>query len=95
MAAVDLQIRRMLAAELRVPETSLTDDFRWLETMGVEDGGYFLARLNDAFTEIPLGFSFGAGKLPFRRIDIQTLEQIATVSGLIEYVRGHTATVQP
>ncbi len=84
----------MLAAELRVRETSLTDDFRWLDEIGVEDGGYFLTRLNDAFAEIPQGFSFGNGKLPFRQIEPETLEQIATVGGLIEYVRSHAASVQ-
>ncbi len=77
----------MLAAELRVQESLLTDDFRWLDEMGIEDAEYFLARINDAFAEIPLGFSFGAGKLPLRHIDRELLQQIATVVGLVEYVR--------
>ena len=94
MEPIEAQVRRMLAAELKVPEASFTDDFRWLDEIGVEDSGYFLARINDAFAEIPLGFSFGAGKLPFRDIDAETLEQIATVGGLLEYLRRHTAAVQ-
>ena len=84
----------MLAAWLKVPEASLTDDFRWLDAIGVEDGGWFLTRINDALAEIPLGFSFGAGKLVFRDNDAEMLEQIATVGGLVEYVRRHTAAIQ-
>jgi hypothetical protein len=80
----------MLASELRVQESSLTDDFRWLDAMGIDDSGYFLARLNDAFSEVRQGFSFGAGRLPFRQIDAELLEQIATVGGLTEHVRRHT-----
>ena len=80
----------MLASELRVQASSLTDDYRWIDAMGIEDGGYFLARLNDALAEVPKGFSFGTGKLPFREIDAKLLEQIATVGGLTEYVRRQT-----
>ncbi len=82
----------MLASELRVQESSLTDDFRWLDVVGIEDSGYFLARLNDAFAEVPQGFSFGTGKLPLGKIDAELLEQIATVGGLTEHVRRHTAS---
>jgi hypothetical protein len=84
MKTIEAQVRHMLAAELQVQETSLADDFRWLDEIGVEDSGYFLARLNDAFAEIPQGFGFGNGKLPFRQMEPETLEQIATVGGLID-----------
>ena len=90
MTAIDEQIRRMVATELRVPESSVVDDFRWLDEIGIEDSSYFLKRINDAFAEIPMGFSFGSGKLPFHRVDRELLERIATVGGLIKYARQHT-----
>jgi len=77
----------MLAVALRVQESALAKDFRWLDEMGVEDAEYFLTRINDTFADTLQGFSFGAGKLPFRHIDRELLESIATVGGLIEHVR--------
>jgi hypothetical protein len=85
----------MLAAELRVQESTLTDDFRWLDAIGIEDSGYLLARINEAFAGIPLGLSFGAGKLPFHDVEPATMEQISTVGGLIGFVRERATEIQP
>jgi hypothetical protein len=93
MKTIDAQVRRMLAAELRMQESSLVDDFRWLDAIGVEDSSYFLARINNAFAEIPKGFSFGTGKLPFHRADAELLERIATVGGLMSYVRKYLSEI--
>ena len=90
MESVKAQVRRMLASDLRVQESSLTDDFRWLDAMGIEDACWFLARLNDAFAEVPQGLSFGNGRPPFRQTDGPFLEQIAAVGGLTEHIRSHT-----
>lgn len=82
----------MLAADLQVERLELKDDFPWLDEMGIEDAGYFLAKLNDEFTRLPLGFSFGGGERLFPpHIDATLMRQIATVGGLIEFVeRGGT-----
>jgi hypothetical protein len=69
MELLEVQLRRLLAAELRLPEATLTDTFRWLDDIGAKDCGYLLARLNDALTKVPQGFSFGSGKLPFDRME--------------------------
>ena len=36
---VRTRIRRMLAAQLKVDEQALTDDFQWLDAIGTEDAG--------------------------------------------------------
>ena len=95
MSTVGARIRRMLAAELKVEEQALTDDFRWLDAMGSEDAEYFLARINNAFTRFPPGLSFGDGKRPFGHIGAETLEQIATVSGLVIHIERHVTGAQP
>ena len=95
MNTVDAQIRRMLAVELNVEERALSDGFRWLDAMGSEDAEYFLAEVNEAFTRLSPGFSFGGGKHPFRNITADTLEQIATVSGLITHIELHVDSVEP
>jgi len=84
----------MLAFELKVEEQALTDDFRWMDAMGSEDAGYFLADVNHVFTRLSLGLSLGAGKQPFVNITADTLEQIATVSGLIAHIERHVASGQ-
>jgi hypothetical protein len=82
----------MLAAELRLDEQALTDDFRWVDAMGSEDAEHFLAELDDAFRNLPQGFSFGHGRQPFDQID-EVLEQgVATVGGLIAHVEEWLAT---
>lgn len=57
----------------------MNDEFRWLDEMGYEDAEFFLAEINDAFTTFPTGLSLGDGKRPFRRVDAESLEEIATV----------------
>jgi len=94
MESVEAQVRRMLASALSMQESSLTDDFRCIDAMGIEDSGYFLARLNDAFADVPQGFSFGTGRLPFRKVDAELQEQIATVGGLTEHVRQQTDSLR-
>ncbi len=79
----------MLAAQLRVDEEVLTNDFRWLDATGSEDVEYFLARINDASVRFPTGFSVGSGKRPFGFVSAETLEQIATVAGLTALVERH------
>jgi hypothetical protein len=84
----------MLASELKVQESSLTDDYRWIDEMGIDDSGYFLARLNDALAEVLQGVSFGTGKLPFSEVDATLLDRIATVGGLTEYVQRQTGRLR-
>jgi hypothetical protein len=82
----------MLAADLKVDQFALTDDFPWLDEMGVEDASYFLAKLNDEFTRLPPGASFGSGARPFPpHIDAQLMRRIATVGSLIEFVERDRA----
>ena len=90
MNTVNAQIRRMLAFELKVEEQALTEGFRWLDAMGSEDAEHLLAEVNAAFARLSPGFSFGQGKQPFgKNITADTLEQIATVSGLIAHIERH------
>ncbi len=85
-------VRKMLAAELQVEEAFLKEDFRWLELLGPEDAGIFLSELNEVFTRIPNGFSFGAGDQLFHTFgDANLLEEIATVGGLTLHVERHVA----
>jgi len=69
----------MLAAELRLHEQALTDDFQWLDAMGNEDAELFLSELDVAFTKLPQGFSFGNGRRPFGQIAPGLWERIASV----------------
>jgi hypothetical protein len=39
------RIRSMLAAELKLKKRALAEDFRWLDVLGSDDAGCFLARL--------------------------------------------------
>ena len=94
MNTVDAQIRIMLAVELKVEDQELTDGFRWLDVMGSEDAECFLEEVNDVFTPLPLGFSFGEGKQPFGNITADMLEQIATVRGLVAHIERHVTNVQ-
>ncbi len=95
MNTIASQVRTLLAKELNVQEQALTDDYRWLDAMGSEDAGYFLAELNDRFTKLPSGFSFGDGERPFDYIAPETLERIGTVAGLITHIERHVAGREP
>lgn len=86
MNSVGERIRRMLAKDLHIEEQALTSDYCWLDAMGSEDAPYFLAKVNNAFRNLPESFSFGEGD-PFAYID--RLERISTVGGLIEHVERH------
>ena len=89
MDMVSLEVRRLLAAELKLVENTLTRDFRWLDEVSNEDVCYLLARLNERFTSIPVGLSVGDGQRPFNgHVSSQTLERIATVGSLIEFLQG-------
>ncbi len=88
---VRTRICRMLAAQLKVDEQALTDDFQWLDAIGTEDAGCFLAELDDAFTKLAQGFSFGHGQQPFDRIDEALWKRIASVGGLILHVEEWNA----
>jgi len=85
------QIQRMLTIRLKLDESVLTDDFRWLAAVDAVVEEEFLADLSDTFTVIPLGSSFGSGHSPFEKTEPDTLETIATVGGLIAYVEQHLA----
>ncbi len=84
-------VRKMLAVELNVEASALTEEFRWLEAVGDgEDVGCFLAELNDRFTYIPGGLTIGSGHQPFHwPLSEEFVEQIATVGGLIEHIERH------
>ena len=86
---VKAHVQHILSVELKVEEQALSDDFCWLEAMGYEDAGYFLADLDDAFIKIRLGFSLGEGRRPFSNVDAACLEQVATVAGLIKQIELH------
>lgn len=88
---VRARVQHMLAVELKVEEHTLSDDFRWLEAMGHEDAGYFLAEINDAFIKIRSGFSLGEGRRPFSNVDAERMEQLATVGGLVKQIEQHLA----
>ena len=84
---IKVRIQKMLAAALQVDESVLTDDFPWFRSLGGEAAEDFMADINDAFTTVPPGFSFGDGRHPFRGfIDADTSEQIETVGGLVTYI---------
>jgi len=86
---VKAHVQHMLSVQLKVEEQALSDDFRWLEAMGHEDAGYFLADVNDAFIKIRPGFSVGEGRRPFSNVDAACMEQVATVGGLIKQIELH------
>lgn len=88
---VPAQIRRILASRLKIDESVLTDDFRWLAVVDAVAEEEFLADVSDTFTVVPLGLSFGSGRSPFEKTEPDTLETIATVGGLIAYVEQHLA----
>lgn len=79
------RVRKMLAAELSLDEQALTDDFQWIEAMGAEDAEHFLSEVDDVFTRIAPGFSFGHGRQPFDHMDEGLWKRIASVGGLIEH----------
>jgi hypothetical protein len=81
----------MLADRLKMDESALTDDFRWLAVIDPVVEEEFLADLSDTFTVVPPGFSLGSGYSPFEKAEPNALERIATVGGLIAQVERHLA----
>jgi len=73
----DVKVRRLLAHELRIPESTLKDDFLWIEEVTREDVGWVLTRLQDAF-EVRLFSDF---------IGEDELGKIATVGGLVTHIQ--------
>jgi hypothetical protein len=89
--SVASQVRRMLAHRLKMDESVLTDDFRWLALIDPVDEEEFLADVSDTFTLIPLGLSLGSGYFPFAKVEPNGLDRIATVGGLIAHIEQHIA----
>lgn len=83
----------MLASELHMPVSAITDDLRWIAAIGSEDAEWFLVKVHEAFVRIPSGFSFGSGQGPFD--DCERLDEIETVGGLIAVVENHVQRLQP
>ena len=61
---VPTQIRRMLAIRLRMDESVLADDFRWLAVVDPTAEEEFLADLSDTFTVNSFGFELWLWALP-------------------------------
>ena len=90
--AVRDRIRRMIADELDLPESRITDDFRWLDRLGRENADDLIYGIQEAFTYIPAGFSLGSGHSPFD--DCKTFDEISTAGALIQIVERHVAKYQ-
>ena len=89
--SVPIQIRKMLAERLKLDESVLTDDFRWLAVIDPVAEEEFLSEVSDRFTVVPAGLSLGSGHPPFERAQPSTLEHVATVGGLIAQIERHLA----
>ena len=72
------KVRKVLAHQLRVPESVLTYDFRWIDEVTREDAGWILAAIQDAFGGTQLFDDF---------VEPGTLSRISSVRGLIEEIQ--------
>jgi hypothetical protein len=80
------KVRRVLAHELRVSESLLTNDFRWIDEVTPEDAGWVLTAVQDAFGSTQLFDDF---------VEPETLSRISSVHGLIEEIQGRFDRVTP
>jgi hypothetical protein len=83
-------IRRLLAFELEIDPSTITDSFDWVNECEEGDAEVFLCRVNEKFTNLRPGFSFGSGTQPFPvLIDKDLLEEISTVGRLIAFLESY------
>ncbi len=87
-------VRSMLAVELEIAPTILTDDFRWCDAIGYEDAELFLDKLDAKFSHIERGLSFGEGLRLFPDpLGEESLGRIETLGRLIAHVERHCERV--
>ena len=92
--SVPTQIRRMLAGRLKLDESVMTDDFRWVDVIDPLFEEEFVTELSDTFNVVPSGLSLGSGHRPFDNMEPDGREGVATVRRLIAQIELHPHVIQ-